>query len=50
MEIALKDMKLIHEALRSKTLILQHDPKREEKHYADYKRLLDTFEELILRQ
>jgi len=50
MEIALKDMIIIRDALRSKVLILQHDPTREEKGFADYKRLLDTFDELILRQ
>lgn len=50
MEIALKDMKFIQEALRSKVLILQHDPKRDEKNYSDFKRLLDDFDELILRQ
>lgn len=50
MEIALKDMKLIQQALREKVLSLQHNPRREELNYADFKRLLDTFEELILRQ
>lgn len=50
MDIALKDMKLIRDALQSKVNILQDDPGRDEKNYSDYKRLLDTFEELILRQ
>lgn len=50
MEIALKDMKLIRDALQSKVNILQYDPGRNEKNYSDYKRLLDTFDELILRQ
>lgn len=50
MDIAIKDMKFIRDALRDKVLTLQHNPRREELHYADFKRLLDTFEELILRQ
>lgn len=50
MDIALKDMKLIRDALQSKVNILQHDPGRDAKNYSDYKRLLDTFDELILRQ
>lgn len=50
MDIALKDMKLIRDALASKVNILQYDPKRDERQYQDYKRLLDIFEELILRQ
>lgn len=50
MEIAIKDMRLIRDALQSKVNILQYDPHKEEKQYQDYKRLLDTFEELILRQ
>ena len=47
MDIALKDMKLIRDALHSKVNILQYDPKRDERQYQDYKRLLDTFEELM---
>lgn len=50
MDIALKDMKLIRDALASKVNILRCDPKRDERQYQEYKRLLDTFEELILRQ
>lgn len=50
MEIAIKDMRLIRDALQSKVNILQYDPQWEEKQYQEYKRLLDTFEELILRQ
>jgi hypothetical protein len=50
MDIALKDMKLIRDALASKVNILRHEPKRDERQYQEYKRLLDTFEELILRQ
>lgn len=50
MDIALKDMKFIRDALREKVLSLQHDPGRDSKNYSDYKRLLDTFDELILRQ
>lgn len=50
MDIAIKDMKFIRDALRDKVLSLQHNPRREELNYADFKRLLDTFEELILRQ
>lgn len=50
MDIALKDMKLIRDALASKVNILRHEAKRDERQYQEYKRLLDTFEELILRQ
>lgn len=50
MGIALKDMKLIQQALREKVLSLQHDPRRDENNYSDFKRLLDDFDELILRQ
>ena len=49
MDIALKDMKLIREALQSKVNILQYDPARETMQYDDYVRLLETFDELILR-
>jgi len=50
MDIALKDMKLIRDALASKVNILQADPKGDERQCQEYQRLLDTFEELILRQ
>jgi len=50
MDIVPKDMNLIRNALRDKVLSLEHDPARDTKGFADYKRLLDVFEELILRQ
>ena len=56
MEIALKDMELIREALVDKVASLRdatsqgfHEPKLEKKLW-DAQRLLETFEELILRQ
>ena len=56
MEIALKDMELIREALVDKVASLRdatsqgfHEPKLEKK-LRDAQRLLETFEELILRQ